>query len=90
MTNFGNDFSGCSVKGAALDDVLRFASAAVALALDDLAREDDVFKVKDGELVIFKFGRGVGGSGYEISWMRVAGTPGAMNIALTLSPNGER
>lgn len=43
-----------------MDDVLDFARAAVALVLDDFAREDDVFEVEDGEVVIFKFVRGVG------------------------------
>ena len=61
--NFGDNFGGCSVERATLDDVLRFAGAAIALALDDLAREEDVFEVEDGEVVIFKFVRGVGGDG---------------------------
>ena len=63
VADFGDDLSGCSIKGAALDDVLRFAGAAIALPLDDLAREDDVFEIKDGEVVIFKFVRGMGGDG---------------------------
>ncbi len=63
MPNFDDDLSGCSIKGSALDDVLRFAGAAITLALDDLAREDDVFEIKDGEVVIFKFVRGMGGDG---------------------------
>ena len=61
LANLCDDFSGSAVKGPALDDVLRFAGAAIALPLDDLAREDDVFEVKDREVVIFKFFRSVGG-----------------------------
>ena len=45
-TDFGDDLSGCSVEGGTLDDELRFAglaiAIAIALALDDLAREDKV------------------------------------------------
>ena len=61
VANFGDDLGGSTVEGATLDDVLRFAGAAVALVLDNLAREDDAFEVKDGEVVIFKFVRSVGG-----------------------------
>ena len=63
MANFGNDFGSCSVEGATLDDVLRFTGAAITLALDNLAREDDIFEIKDGEVVIFKFVRSMGGYG---------------------------
>jgi hypothetical protein len=56
-----------------LDDVLRFTGAAIALALDDLAREDDVFEIEDGELVIFKFVCSVGGGGVAARW-----APGSM------------
>ena len=45
-----------------MNDVFGFTGCTVALALDDLAREDDVFKVEDGEVVIFKFVRGMGGN----------------------------
>lgn len=61
--DFGDDLGGCSVEAATLDEVLRFAGTAIALSLDDLAREDDVFEIKDRELVIFKFVRSVGGDG---------------------------
>ena len=61
VANFCDDFSGSAVEGPALDDVLRFAGAAIALSFDDLACEDDVFEVKDREVVIFKFIRSVGG-----------------------------
>ena len=46
---------GCSaVPRDAGDDALDFAGLRVALARDDLAREDDVFEVEDGEFVMFK------------------------------------
>jgi hypothetical protein len=61
--DFGNDFSGSTVERAALDDVLGLTRGAVSLAFDDLAREDDVFEVKDGEVVIFEFVRCMGGNG---------------------------
>jgi hypothetical protein len=63
VADFGDDLGGRPVEGATLDNVLRFAGVAIALALDDLAREDDVFEIKDGEVVIFKFVRGAGGDG---------------------------
>ena len=68
VANFGDDFGGCAAERAALDDVLRFTGAAIALALDDLAREDDVFEIEDGELVIFKFVCSVGGGGVAARW----------------------
>ena len=61
VADFCDDFSGSTVEGPALDDVLRFAGAAIALSFDDFAREDDVFEVKDREVVIFKFIRSMGG-----------------------------
>ena len=61
VANFCDDFSGSATEGPTLDDVLRFAGAAITLSFDDLAREDDVFEVKDREVVIFKFIRSVGG-----------------------------
>jgi hypothetical protein len=61
--DFRDDFSGGTGKRSALDDVLGFTRGAVSLALDDLAREDDVFEVKDRELVIFEFVRCMGGNG---------------------------
>ena len=63
VADFGDDLSGSSVKCPALDDVLRFAGTAITLPLDDLPREDDVFEIKDGEVVIFKFIRSMGGDG---------------------------
>lgn len=39
----------------ASDDIFDFACLPVALALDDCTREDNVFEIEDGEVVIFKF-----------------------------------
>ena len=61
MANFCNDFGGIAVEGVALDDVLRFTCDAIPLAFGDLSRKDDVFEVKDREVVIFKFIRSMGG-----------------------------
>ena len=61
MPNFCDDFSGVAVEGVTLDDVLRFMGDAITLACCDLSREDDVFEVKDREVVIIKFIRGMGG-----------------------------
>jgi hypothetical protein len=61
--DFCDDFSGSTVERTALDDVLGFTRGAVSLAFDDLSREDDVFEVKDGEIVIFEFVRCMGGNG---------------------------
>ena len=61
MTDFCDDFSGVAVEGVALDDELRFARDAITLAFCDLSCEDDVFEVKDREVVIFKLICGMGG-----------------------------
>ena len=53
VANFRDDFCGNSIEGPALDDILRFAGAAIALSFGNLVREDDVFEVKDREVVIF-------------------------------------
>jgi hypothetical protein len=45
----------------ASDDIFDFPRLPVALALDGCAREDNVFEIKDGEIVIFKFLRCVDG-----------------------------
>lgn len=60
MANFGNDFAANPFECGAVGDVLGFAGRAVALALDDLPREDDVLEIEDGEIVIVKFVRGMG------------------------------
>ena len=60
MTDFGNDFAGIARERGALDDVLGFAGRTVSLTFDNLPRKDDVFKIEDGEVVIFKFVRSMG------------------------------
>ena len=52
--DFDNGFSCRTVERDAGDDALDFSRLGVALALDDFAREDDVFEIKDVEVVIFK------------------------------------
>lgn len=49
---------GAAERGAA-DDIFDSARLPVALMLDDCAREDNVFEIEDGEIVIFKFLRRV-------------------------------
>ena len=60
VTDFGDDFASCAFERGSLNDVLGFAGGTVALARDDLPREDDVLKVEDCEVVIFEFVRGMG------------------------------
>lgn len=48
-----------TTEGVASDDIFDFARLPVALALNDRAREDNVFEIEDGEIVIFKFLRRV-------------------------------
>jgi hypothetical protein len=57
--NLNDRIGGDTPEGVAADDVLDFARLPVALALDDRAREDNVFEIKDGEVVIIKFLRRV-------------------------------
>ncbi len=52
-------FCGGIAECVASDDIFDFARLPVALALDDRARKDNVFEVKDGEVVIIKFLRRV-------------------------------
>ena len=52
-----------TVECAASDDIFNFTRLPVALAFDDRAREDNVFEIEDGEIVIFKFLRRVDGHG---------------------------
>lgn len=49
-----DDFGGGAVECDAGNDALDFVALRVALVLDDLAREDDVFEIEDREVVIFK------------------------------------
>jgi hypothetical protein len=58
-----NGFRGDIIDRGAADDIFDFARLPVALALDDCAREDDVFEIADGEMVIFKFLRRMDGHG---------------------------
>jgi len=44
------------------DDDFAFAGFGVALTFRNLPREDDVFEIKDGEVIIFKLLDGVGGN----------------------------
>jgi hypothetical protein len=57
--DLGDDFAGSAFERGALNDVLCFTGRTVSLAFDDLPREDDVLKVEDEEVVIFKFVRGM-------------------------------
>jgi hypothetical protein len=52
-----------TTERVASDDIFDFTRLPVALALDDCAREDDVFEIKDGEIVIVKFLHRVNGHG---------------------------
>jgi len=51
---FDNRLGRLAAKGDAVNDVFDFTGLAIALAGDDLACEDDVFKVEDCEVVIIK------------------------------------
>ena len=52
--DFDDGFGRSPVERDAGDDAFDFAGLGVALALDDLARKDDVFEVEDCEVVIVK------------------------------------
>ena len=52
-TDFCDGLRMTSVERDAGDNVFNFTGLDVALAFCDLPREDDVFKVKDCEVVIF-------------------------------------
>lgn len=53
-TDLDDNLGWRAVPRGAGDDALNFTGLRVALALDDLAREDDGFEVEDVEFVIFK------------------------------------
>lgn len=53
--NLDDCFGGDVAEDVASDDIFDFARFPVALALDDRAREDNVFEIEDGEIVIVKF-----------------------------------
>ena len=61
--DFDDRFDEDTAEGVASDDIFNFTRLAVALALDDRTREDNVFEIEDGEVVIFKFLRRVDGHG---------------------------
>ena len=61
-TDFDDSLRGRPVERDAADNALDFARPDVALALGDLPRKDDVFEIKDGEVVIVKFLSRVGGN----------------------------
>ena len=48
-------FCGDIAESVASDDIFDFTRLPVTLALDDRAREDNVFEIEDGEVVIVKF-----------------------------------
>ena len=58
--DFDDRFGRLSMEGDAFNDALDFARSRIPLPGCDLAREDDVFKVEDSEVVIFKLFGGVG------------------------------
>jgi len=61
--NLDDRFCKDAAERVTLDDIFDFVRSPVALALDARAREDDIFEIKAGEVVIFKFLRCVDGYG---------------------------
>jgi len=59
-----DDFCLAAIKATPSDEDLGFTRLAVSLPLDDAASEDDVFEIKDREVVIFQFFGSV--EGYDI------------------------
>jgi hypothetical protein len=59
--DLNDGFRWVAAEGVAADDILDFARLPVALAFNDRTREEDVFEIEDGEMVIFKFLRCVDG-----------------------------
>ena len=59
--DFDDGFCFFAFEREAPDNAFDFARLAVALALDDLARENDAFEVEDREIVIVKLFCGVDG-----------------------------
>ena len=53
--DFDDRFGGDVAERVASDDIFDFARLAVALALDDRARENNVFEIEDSEVLIIKF-----------------------------------
>ena len=63
--DFEDRFGVLASERLAADNGLGLASLAVFLALNDMAREDEIFEVEDREVVIFKFFSGV--DRYDVS-----------------------
>ena len=61
--DFDDRFGEDTAERVASDDIFNFTRLPLALALDDRAREGNVFEIEDGEVVIFKFLRRVDGHG---------------------------
>jgi len=78
-------FGFAPIKGAPLDEDFGLTRSAIFLALDDAAREDDVFEIKDREVVIFQFFGGVVSlllpysQAVSRSWKWMAERPGRYN-----------
>jgi len=60
-SDLNDGFRWDAAEGVASDHVFDFPRLPVALALNDCAREDNVFEIEDGEVIIFKFLRCVDG-----------------------------
>ena len=54
-TDFDDGFGTGPFERDAIDDTLDFTGLSVALTLTDLPREDDVFEIEDGKVVIVQF-----------------------------------
>ncbi len=65
MADFDDRLGLAVIERLASDDDFRLVGLAVFLALDDAAREDDVFEIEDCKVFIFKFSNGV--KGYDIA-----------------------
>ena len=57
--DFDDRFAFPAIESPPLDNSLGFARCAIFLALDDAAREEDIFEIEDREIVIFQFFGGV-------------------------------
>jgi len=60
--DFDDDLRRLAVEGDAGDNDFALAGLGVTLTFRDLPREDDVFEIKDGEVVIFKLLGGMSGN----------------------------
>ena len=70
--DFDDGLGGRPVERDAADGAFDLTCTDVPLALEDLSREDDVFEIKDGEVVIVKFLSHVGGNNIVESADQVA------------------